>query len=72
MQGNDCAPGCPPDWVGDGICDAECYNAACNFDLGDCQGGNDCAPGCPPEWIDDGICDPECYNAACNFDGNDC
>ena len=29
--------GCLQGWVGDGICDPECYNAICGFDNGDCE-----------------------------------
>ena len=32
-----CAVGCPVDYVGDTICDEECNNAACSYDLGDCN-----------------------------------
>ena len=34
--GDECAPGCPADWPGDGVCDAECDVDACGFDGGDC------------------------------------
>ena len=27
-----CAPGCLDGWQSDGICDMECFNAACNWD----------------------------------------
>ncbi|KAB2949553.1 MAG: hypothetical protein F9K17_02360, partial [Phycisphaerae bacterium] len=36
---DECAPGCPVENVGDGVCDPACNNADCNFDGGDCQGG---------------------------------
>ena len=40
-----CAPGCPLIWVGDGICDTDCYNsAACEYDAGDCQAGPTLTP----------------------------
>jgi hypothetical protein len=35
-----CAPGCSDGWPGDNICDAACYNAACNWDGGDCTDDN--------------------------------
>ena len=31
-----CAPGCPVAWLGDGVCDDACDDAACAFDRGDC------------------------------------
>jgi hypothetical protein len=64
----DCAPGCPDGWIGDGFCDPACYNASCIYDDGDCE----CAPGCPDSWIGDGICDSACNNSACSYDGGDC
>ena len=32
---SECAPGCPPSWPGDGICDDDCNNEACEMDAGD-------------------------------------
>ncbi|HUT77432.1 MAG TPA: LNR domain-containing protein [Polyangia bacterium] len=34
---DECAPGCPEDWINDDYCDDECYNADCNWDGGDCD-----------------------------------
>jgi len=34
--GDECAPGCPSDWVGDGYCDDACNVEACEYDSGDC------------------------------------
>lgn len=31
-----CAPGCPSAWARDGVCDAACDVASCDFDGGDC------------------------------------
>ena len=45
-----CAPACLDGWPGDGYCDRVCWNAECEYDLGDC----DCAPGCHQSWIGDG------------------
>lgn len=70
VAGFECAPGCPFDWVGDGICDPECYNPSCNFDGGDCSAY--CAPNCPADWVGDGTCDETCLNEACDYDGGDC
>ena len=35
-----CAPGCDESGgrIGDDYCDAQCYNAACSWDGGDCDG----------------------------------
>ena len=50
--------------IGDGTCDWENQDAACNFDGGDC---------CPnADRIGDGICDEENKNKVCDFDGLDC
>lgn len=35
-QEQECAPGCPLAWLGDGECDAACNVPACSFDLRDC------------------------------------
>jgi hypothetical protein len=32
----ECSPGCSQSWIGDGGCDATCYNEACSYDYGDC------------------------------------
>jgi len=38
-----CAPGCPEEWVDDGMCDAACNNDACSWDGKDCfHGANEC------------------------------
>ena len=52
------------DWIGDGECDAENYNAKCEWDGGDC-----CSQ---PSWIGDGSCDDEANNEICKWDGGDC
>ena len=31
-----CREGCPPQWLGDGQCDAPCNSRECGFDMGDC------------------------------------
>ena len=33
----ECAPGCPENWIGDGICDHTCLNDDCEQDAGDCD-----------------------------------
>lgn len=78
-QSSYCAPGCYWSLIGDGDCDNACYNAACNWDGGDCSAptaaptqSGDCASGCPSYCIADTYCDWECNNAACNYDGGDC
>jgi len=69
-----CAPGCEAGWQGDGICDAACNNAGCNFDANDCVElpPEECAPGCEAGWPGDMVCDAACNNAQCNFDLGDC
>ena len=44
----ECAPGCPPDWQGDGGCDSACNVAACNFDSSTSGGDSDCTAAPPP------------------------
>eukprot|EP00951_Prasinocladus_malaysianus_P029131 scaffold267586_cov46-Prasinocladus_malaysianus.AAC.1 len=50
----ECAPGCPTAWIGDGVCDYYCSIAVdCMYDGNDCDyqndkvAGEECAPGCP-------------------------
>ena len=66
-----CAPGCKDGWPGNGECDEECDNAACEWDLGDCRLSG-CAPGCHDGWPGDHYCDNACNNAACEWDLGDC
>lgn len=83
----ECAPGCPKVWIGDGICDYSCEVEQCQHDLDDCnqppfdasatdpeyyQPPAECAPGCPEMWMGDGICDPTCLNEECGQDMGDC
>jgi hypothetical protein len=70
--GEDCATGCPDDWLGDGYCDDTCNNADCNYDLGDCGGGWECAPGCTKDMLANGSCDGVCNVAECYYDFGDC
>jgi hypothetical protein len=66
---------------GDGWCDFECYTAACDYDLGDCNTEEyyskatntyACSPGCPIEWLGDKRCDAACNTMECNWDHHDC
>ncbi|KAK3289369.1 hypothetical protein CYMTET_3197 [Cymbomonas tetramitiformis] len=72
------AAGCPEFWQGDGACDLECNNTACDLDAGDCDGTNstnspECtAAGCEEGYQGDGFCDAQCNVTACEFDGGDC
>jgi len=82
----ECAPGCPKVWIGDGICDYSCQVEQCKDDLDDCnqppfdasatdpyyQPPAECAPGCNDQWIGDGICDETCLNEDCGHDMGDC
>ena len=53
-----CAEGCEPGWQGDAYCDRPCYNPACDFDHGDCDGdGSEGAPCASGAQCDSGICD---------------
>lgn len=74
-----CSAGCPDSWIGDGVCDSDCYTSGCNWDNGDCDADYDddvndgyCAIDCPDSWISDGVCDSACYNSSCDWDGGDC
>jgi hypothetical protein len=78
--------GCPSSWVSDGMCDAICNNAACNFDAGDCSpsgGAQACSdPQCMCDRTDSIMtvaclrnndqCDDVCNTLACGYDGADC
>ena len=64
----ECAPGCPKEWIGDGECDDECLTEACEKDDGDCE----CAPGCLYDQIGDGVCDEDCLTEECWEDDGDC
>jgi hypothetical protein len=33
-----CVPNCPSTWIGDGMCDRQCYVEECQMDGGDCEG----------------------------------
>ena len=69
--GQECAPGCPVNWVGETFCYPDCNVSACSFVGGDCDGISFCAPSCPNIWLGDGFCDPDCL-ADCGSDGGDC
>ena len=67
--------------VGNGFCNDETNNAACNFDGDDCCGANvnqdhcsecECI-GCQyKSLVANGICEDENNNDICSFDGGDC
>ena len=71
----ECAPGCNPDLIGDGVCQSECWNAACEWDssaqgVGDCSCPDlglytDCDGQCFDDsylgWVGDGYCDDGTY-----------
>jgi hypothetical protein len=79
-----CSPGCEPGMVGNGICDAQCYNDECYNDMGDCYGLCWYAekidyftqpffyPHCRNEWKGDGSCDCLCMTPECSYDYDDC
>ena len=58
----DCAPGCVNTWPGDGWCDSACYNAACNWDDGDCTDDNTSGDDVP---FTDDIWTGECSISSC-------
>lgn len=62
---SNCIPVCQMDWVGNGECDADCYQEQYEFDGGDCGV-------CLPEWVGDGNCDFLCDVPKYDMDGGDC
>ena len=53
--------------IDNGICDADAYNKACNFD------GSDCLQLCPFLYlVGNGECNMPNNLVSCNFDGGDC
>ena len=74
--------------IGDGYCQDENNNGACNYDGGDCCGSCIITEQCsqcqclgggetggndiPNPLIGDGYCQDEINNAECNYDGGDC
>ena len=81
-----CASGFFPSAVGDGFCNDETNNAACNYDGGDCCGScviTDVCTNCmcidetigngiSNPLIGDGFCNDETNNVHCYYDGLDC
>jgi hypothetical protein len=63
---DECAPGCPAIWVGDGVCQEACI--PCENDGDDCE----CAPGCSMIHYGDGVCQDACRVQACGYDHADC
>jgi len=41
---DECAPGCPSNWINDDWCDTTCYNEACNYDGSDCNNDDGNSP----------------------------
>jgi hypothetical protein len=69
----ECAPGCYDGWQGDNVCDNACYNAACNWDDGDCDDDSpSCSWLCDSSVLGDGTCNYFCSGADCNYDNGDC
>lgn len=65
----DCLFSCDHDLLENGVCDEQCNNSKCAFDLGDC---GFCNSGCTQAMLTNGICDSACEVAACDYDANDC
>ena len=73
-------------FVGDGFCDDESNNKACNYDGGDCCGEcvvkvacsecvclvDDTGNGFTNPLLGDSVCNDETNNVQCNYDGFDC
>eukprot|EP00045_Choanoeca_perplexa_P018569 m.293116 g.293116 ORF g.293116 m.293116 type:complete len:887 (+) comp18575_c0_seq1:230-2890(+) len=53
------------------VCDADCNNAQCLYDGGDCNLELACPSTCAPVYHD-GRCDPQCDTSPCAYDGGDC
>lgn len=62
---DNCIPECELEWIGNGECDPDCYQAQFEFDGGDCGD-------CLAEWIGDGNCDFLCDVEKYQMDGGDC
>ena len=71
-----CAFNCTAAMRGNGVCDAACMNAQCEWDAapgatrGDCDA--ECSPHCTLDMLDNEVCDRSCAVEACNFDYRDC
>ena len=57
--------------LGDGKCQEECLNPACENDRGDCV-SLACSAGCYVYMVGDGICQENCKVEACQWDRSDC
>jgi len=65
-----CECPCKQKILGNNVCNAECNNKACNWDMGDCF--QHCTVPEHEQFIGDGICQEELNNIECSFDGGDC
>ena len=63
-----CPDKCDHAYLGDLICDADCDDAGCFYDMGDC----DCSEGCNKGLLENDVCDEVCNVAACSFDNGVC
>jgi len=62
--------GCLAVWIGDGACDAICFEREYQWDGGDCGVYEDVP--CEPSMIGNNWCDHLCNNEEHNFDNGDC
>ena len=72
---------CYSSWIGDGYCDLNCMNPACNFDSGIYGGtykenfySSDCYSDCDCDYdkLGNGECDSACNKYQCGWDLGDC
>ncbi|CAG9311412.1 unnamed protein product [Blepharisma stoltei] len=60
--------GCPEELLGNSVCNSECNNLECGFDLGDC---GYCAQGCY-DYMLGSHCYKECNNSTCYYGAGIC
>ena len=67
-----CTHQCHTSSLGDHVCNPGCYNHACSWDLGDCEGVCNMTTGCQYAELGDGTCDVRCLNVGCRYDSAGC
>lgn len=61
---------CPDENIGNDVCNLDCYNVECAWDLGDCEPPPGCD--CTKEQLTNASCDPDCNTPVCLSDLNAC